>query len=292
MGLTLPRGRKEEPVPGPGVDPAQDSIGPGVTGTVTGVVSVDGTAQSGVTVTLSSGGSATTDAAGRYTFSDVAAGAYTVAITPPTGTACPSTSQSAVISTAGQTVTVDFVCSAIMTSSVVVATGLVAGVTVTLSGAGTGTRTVDAIGVASFTGLAAGTYTVTISTVPVTHTCTPASQSTTVAAGVTKSVAFTCTVATGASITGRLFLDSNANGTFESGTDGMLAAANVTIQLEGPNVGDTTSMQTDADGEFAFPDLTAGSYNVLAARENFPLLACENVPLGEAGFLACARRGS
>ena len=31
---------------------------------------------------------------------------------------------------------------------------------------------------------------------------------------------------------------------------------------------------------------------VLAARENFPLLACENVPLGEAGFLACARRGS
>ena len=31
---------------------------------------------------------------------------------------------------------------------------------------------------------------------------------------------------------------------------------------------------------------------LLAARENFPLLACENVPLGEAGFLACARRGS
>ena len=31
---------------------------------------------------------------------------------------------------------------------------------------------------------------------------------------------------------------------------------------------------------------------VLAARENFPLLACENVPLGEAGLLACARRGS
>jgi len=191
---------------------------------------VDGTAQSGVTVTISSGGSATTDAAGRYTFSDVAAGAYTVAITPPTGTACPSTSQSAVISTAGQTVTVDFACSAIMTSSVV-ATGLVAGVTVTLSGAGTGTRTVDATGVASFTGLAAGTYTVTISIVPATHTCTPASQSTTVAAGVTKSVTFTCTAATGAGITGRLFVDSNANGTFESGTDRTLAAANVTIQL-------------------------------------------------------------
>ena len=31
---------------------------------------------------------------------------------------------------------------------------------------------------------------------------------------------------------------------------------------------------------------------LLAARENFPLLACENVPLSEAGFLACARRGS
>ena len=34
------------------------------------------------------------------------------------------------------------------------------------------------------------------------------------------------------------------------------------------------------------------AYPVLAARENFPLLACENVPLSEAGFLACARRGS
>ena len=31
---------------------------------------------------------------------------------------------------------------------------------------------------------------------------------------------------------------------------------------------------------------------LLAARENFPFLACENVPLGEAGFPACARRGS
>ena len=37
---------------------------------------------------------------------------------------------------------------------------------------------------------------------------------------------------------------------------------------------------------------TVISLRLLAARENFPLLACENVPLGEAGFLACARRGS
>ena len=251
-------------------DEGEDGVGVGETGTVTGLVSVDGTAQSGVSVALSSVGSVTTDAAGRYTFSDVAAGAYTVTITPPTGAACPSTSLSAVISTAGQTVTVDFACSAIMTSSVV-ATGLMAGVTATLSGAGTGTRTVDATGVASFTGLAAGTYSVAISTVPVTHTCTPASQSTTVAAGETKSVAFTCMAATGASITGRLFLDSNANDTFESGTDGTLAAADVTIRLEGPNVGDTTSMPTDANGEFAFPELTAGSYNV-TIDENDPAI--------------------
>ena len=38
--------------------------------------------------------------------------------------------------------------------------------------------------------------------------------------------------------------------------------------------------------------ITEQTYYLLAARENFPLLACENIPLGEADFLACARRGS
>ena len=49
----------------------------------------------------------------------------------------------------------------------------------------------------------------------------------------------------------------------------------------------TRAVQDHADADSAWR-----RYELLAARENFPLLACENVPLSEAGFLACARRGS
>ena len=60
-------------------------VAPPVTGSISGVVSIAGAGAAGVTVTLSSGSSATTDGAGSYVFTDVAAGSYTVSTSQPLG---------------------------------------------------------------------------------------------------------------------------------------------------------------------------------------------------------------
>ena len=250
-------------------DEGDDSLTPDITGSITGAVTVDGAGRAGLTVTLSSGATQTTSATGQFTFSDVPAGAYQVSITAPAGTACPSTSQAAVVATAGQVVTVNFACSAVRNSTIVVTVGGSAGpipaVNVTLSGAGTGTQATSAAGIASFTGLAAGTYTVTISGVPATQTCAVTSQTgIAVAAGETRSVSFTCTSATTARITGRLFLDENDKNNRDDGAalEPAVAVANVAITLEGPTIGNRVTVQTDAAGNFAFPNLAAGQYTV------------------------------
>jgi hypothetical protein len=72
--------------------------------------------RSGVTVTLTQGGNTigttTTGAGGAYSFANVTAGSYTVAITPPANTSCPTSSQSATVQ-ANQTTTVNFNCIAV-----------------------------------------------------------------------------------------------------------------------------------------------------------------------------------
>jgi len=52
-------------------------VAPPVTGTVSGVVTLEGSSASGVTVGLSSGVSASTDGSGAYSFTGVAAGGVT-----------------------------------------------------------------------------------------------------------------------------------------------------------------------------------------------------------------------
>jgi hypothetical protein len=85
-------------------------------GTVSGNVFVDMVGRSGVTVTLTQGGNTigttTTGAGGAYSFANVTAGAYTVAITPPANTSCPTSSESATVQ-ANQTTTVNFNCIAV-----------------------------------------------------------------------------------------------------------------------------------------------------------------------------------
>jgi hypothetical protein len=250
-------------------DEGEDTLTPDVTGTITGVVSVDGTGRAGATVTLSTGVTTTTNATGSYTFGDVPSGAYSVTVSGlPAGTQCPATSLAVVIGTNGQAVQANFPCTSVRNSSIVAtvsgASGPLAGVTVTLSGAGTGTATTSTAGIASFTGLAAGTYTVAISGVPAGQLCSVTSQSTTVPAGETRSVAFTCSSSTTGSITGRLFIDeNNKNNVFDGATlEQNVAAANVAITLEGPTIGVTRTTQTDANGNFSFTGLAAGQYNV------------------------------
>ena len=94
-------------------------VAPSVTGTISGVVTVEGTAASGVTVTLSSGSTATTDGSGSYSFAGVPAGAYTVSISGgPSDATFSSTAKPATISSAGQVVTVNFDGQFIRTSGI------------------------------------------------------------------------------------------------------------------------------------------------------------------------------
>ncbi len=242
-----------------------------VEGTISGNVTIEGTGASGVTVSLSSGASTATDASGNYVFSNVAAGSYVVQISGfPADASFASTAQTAVIGTAGQVVSVNFSGSFVRTSSIVgnvavAAIGPLDGVTVTLSGDGSASTTTDAAGQYAFTGLRAGTYTVAISGFDAALYQFPStSQSATVGAGATEVVSFSGTQVANAVISGALFLDENdKNNTYDGAAlEELLAAPNVLITLKGPNVADSQTTQTAADGTFMFMDLVAGTYSV------------------------------
>ncbi len=252
-------------------DEGTDTTATAVEGTVRGTVTIEGSGASGVTVTLSSGASVTTDGSGAYTFNNVPAGTYVVEISGfPSDATFASTAKTAVVTTAGQVVTVDFSGSFVRTSSVVgnvsvAGVGPLAGVTVSLSGAATGSTTTDAAGQYAFTGLRAGAYTVAISGFDaVQYTFSPTSKNATVGAGATEVVSFSGSQVATAKISGAMFLDENDKNNVYDGAalEAFLMAANVAITLKGPNVGNSQTVQTDANGQFMFTDLVAGTYSV------------------------------
>lgn len=83
------------------------------TGTVTGTVTVNGTGESGVAVTLREGttviATTTTGTGGTYSFTNVATGAKNVSITPPDGATCENTQQDVTVP-AGGSVPANFAC--------------------------------------------------------------------------------------------------------------------------------------------------------------------------------------
>ncbi|HYO46378.1 MAG TPA: SdrD B-like domain-containing protein [Gemmatimonadota bacterium] len=83
------------------------------TGTVGGQVTVNGSGEPGVSVSLRLGtttlATTTTDATGTYQFSGVAPGPRTVEILPPSGVTCPMPRRNVSV-TAGGTATADFAC--------------------------------------------------------------------------------------------------------------------------------------------------------------------------------------
>jgi len=118
------------------------------------------------------------------------------------------------------------------------------GVTINLTGAGTGSTTTDASGNYSFTAFPNGSYNVVPSATG--NTFTPASTAVTIS---------------GANVTGTNFTET-ANAAATSGLSGMVSGAvkqNVVINLSGANTG---SAFTDASGNYSFSDLAAGSYTV------------------------------
>ena len=134
---------------------------PSVIGTITGIVTIDSVGALGITVSLSTGPSATTDSSGVYSFSGVPAGAHAVSISGFGADVTFSTTvQIATIATAGQVATVNFdgttLATARITGTVTVSGAPLAGVTVTLSGTQSGTSNTDGAGGYSFAGLPAG----------------------------------------------------------------------------------------------------------------------------------------
>jgi hypothetical protein len=232
-------------------------------------VTIEGTAASGVTVSLSSGQTATTDGSGQYTFSDVSAGAYTVTISGFASDATfPSTSQAATISSAGQVVTVNFDGQFVRSSAIFVGVsvsgeGPLEGVSVTVDGQ-TKTTGDDGQVPNGFPGLRAGEYTVSIAGFDATqYAFAETSQTVTVGAGESQSVTFSGQLQTTASISGALFLDENdKDDSYTASLEDKLGAAGVSITLEGGGVGVFDTIQTDANGDFAFEGLPAGNYRV------------------------------
>ena len=138
-----------------------------VTGSIAGRVTVEGEGLAGVTV--SAGGATTsTGSAGAYRLDNLPGGTHAVSISGyPSDVDFPSTTASVTISSAGQTVTVDFAGTYIRMSAI---TGIVsiggggaAGLTMTLEGTETKTARTGDAGEYAFENLRAGPYVVRIS---------------------------------------------------------------------------------------------------------------------------------
>lgn len=169
-----------------------------ITGTVSGTVSIEGVGVAGVSVSLvgATSQTATTGSGGGYSFANVEAGSYGVAISgTPSDATFATSSATTSITTQGQTVTVDFSGNYIRTSSIagqVMAEGMgIAGVAVTATGPeGAKSAVTDNAGNYSFSGLRAGDYTIAISNVPAAYTFTTTTQTVTVGTGEAKIAGF------------------------------------------------------------------------------------------------------
>lgn len=122
---------------------------------------------------------------------------------------------------------------------------VLAGVTITLSGASSGTTTTNAGGYYSFSNLDNGSYTVTPSRTG--YTFAPTSRPATVSGANVSALSFTATPPATYTISGAVSLASGG------------ALAGVTVTLSGTISGNTT---TNAGGQYSFSGLIDGSYTV------------------------------
>ena len=248
---------------------------------------------------VSTGVTTTTDANGNYCFMNIAAGTYEVQFTPLPGAKFdsvvgtdPNAALDSVVTSGGlspvETVTVGNMTSNVNAGEYQPATftthvyldanknGVqdsgdtnLAGVTVSLltgAGVATGaTAVTDANGNVSFTGLAPGSYEVAVATPAndrVTQT-TNVTTANTLYSGQTANAIEGVTPTVGA-LSGRVFGDYNADGVFNTtgGTDFGLSGQ--TVQLlnsSGIAISGVTAV-TDANGNYTFSNLAAGSYEV------------------------------
>ena len=254
-------------------------------GTIGGLVLIEGTGATGVTVTLSSGATQATGAGGVFAFTGVEAGSYSVSISGfADDVTFTNTTQLAAINSDGQVVNLNFNGSYIRTSSIVGSVvvenragkhtmgmgmdllGGLEGVTVRLGGdhAMGETDKTSSSGGFSFTGLRAGSYTVTLTGLPGNVRFESNEMSVDVGVGAVAEAHF----ADGTeyyeegTLRGRLYLDGNGNDVYELNVDGVLEVDSVVITLEGGTVGMNVTTMTDSTGSFEFKYLEEGSYRV------------------------------
>ena len=232
-------------------------------GTINGQVSVEGQGIDGVTVALSTGTSTTTAGEGRFSFTNVDNGTYTVTISNfPVDASFTSTFLPATITTDARMATLNFSGTYIRTASIIGSvtverTGL-GGVTVRLSGMADASTQTDANGLYTFTQLRAGSYKVELSDFAADVDFPTTSRNVTVGVGGAETISFDGTYVRTASIIGSVTVE-------RAGLGG------VTVRLSGMA---KDSTQTDANGQYAFTQLRAGSYKVelagFAADVGFP----------------------
>ena len=234
---------------------------------------IDGEGLPGVDVSLVGGPSdesftTMTDVDGMYRFEDLRPGDYTVSIINPDTRdyEFAATSQDVSVDL-DETGTVSFTGVLLRTSGIsgrvsVEGMGL-DGITVTLSGAADATRTTDAGGQYSFSGLAAGDYTVTIAVDDPAYVFDSMSQDRTVGDDDSQIVNFEGQHARTASVSGMAFIDElNKNKMMDAG-EHPLAQAGIPVALVGPGVNDQRLSATGPDGTFSFSGLRAGSYQLV-----------------------------
>jgi hypothetical protein len=218
------------------------------------VARANGQAMSGVTVTLSGAqaATATTDANGGYSFTNLPAGSdYTVT---PARAGYDFAPKSKPFAALGSDQTADFTVTAasvVIAGRVTSAGAALAGVTVTLSGARAASATTDAGGAYSFAVTSEGTYTVTPSRA--NYAFAPASQS------------FTNPTADRAADFAASPVRLAISGRVTKAGGGGLAGA--TVRLSGSQ---TATATTDAGGNYTLAGLAAGgNYVVTASKANY-----------------------
>ncbi len=215
---------------------------------ISGAVTVGGSPLSGVTMTLSGAGSGTTttSSTGTYSFASLADGAYTV--TPSRGGYTFAPTNRSVTLVGADSAGNNFAATTLLHSisgAVTLNGSPFSGVTVTLSGAATGTMTTGSGGAWSFPGLADGSYSVTPSRT--NYSFSPASLGFTLSGADSSANNFAATLSNPMSISGTV---RNGGGSGVSG---------VTMTLTGGAAAQTT---TSASGTWSFGGLADGSYTV------------------------------
>jgi protocatechuate 3,4-dioxygenase beta subunit len=260
--------------------------------------------QAGITVRLLdstgtpiAGKTAITDANGAYSFTGLKPGSYAVQVTAPTGDAFSSIGTNAnaaldsIVGTTGKTTAVTLVSGATVPNQnaayyvPATVTALVygdangngikgtgetgvAGVTVKLldaSGNPTGlTAITNASGIATFTGLKPGTYSIA----PVLAAGTVVTQApvpVTVLSGGTGAAVEGYKL--GASLSGHVFVDQNADGV-QIAADTNLSGQKVQLLDANGNVIVGATTTTDANGYYIFTGLAAGTYSVAVTGQS------------------------